>query len=236
MDEIKITKDMKFELYNLMSYVDAEHEFTLRDVLCACKNSIVPMSLLEELLQCPYIEDYYNEMDKGEKDNDRAMKYLELGYTIEHDDDPSVSQGWSFYGMGEEGDIPQDIIDHYSEEEVQKMRDEGFAQSYAVEFTPIYDLADYVIKIGNKIHITDWQDLDDKRVIKGQPLIRLIDVLYEIFWELSSLGGPEDRDEKKEKLRQRLDSYEKDKEGGTLKFVDFEEVKAKFNKKYDLDI
>lgn len=228
---------MKFGLTELMDYVDTEHEFTLRDILCACMNSSVPIEVLGKLLQCPYIEEYYDEMDKGKKDDDRDMSYLELTYSIEHDDsDPFTSQGWSFHGMGEEGNIPQDIIDHYSEEEVQKMRDEGFAQSYAVEFTPIYDLADYPIRIDNKVNITSWDKSDDGYVIKGQPNIRLLEVLYEIFWELSFLGSPEERDEKKEDLVKRCDDFEKAKEDGTLKYVDLEEVKEKFSKKYDLDI
>ena len=237
MNEIKITKDMGFSVHDLMSYVDTTHEFTLRDVLCACMNSPMPMLLLGELLQCPYIVDYYNEMDAGEKAEDKGILYLELSYSIEQDDeDPITTQGWGFHGMGDEGDIPQDIIDNYTEEEVQKMRDEGFAQSYAVEFSPIYDLADYPIRIADKTQVIQWKGFSDNSyVIKGKPQIRLIEVLHEIFWELSFLGSPTERDEEKELLGQRVDGYEKAKKDGTLKYVDFEEVKKQLKKNYDLD-
>jgi len=247
MDEnkIKITKDMELNINDLMSYVDTEHVFTLRDVLCACKNSAIPMQLLQELLQCPYIEDYYNEMDKCEKDDDKDINYLELSYSIEEDEEyGEFNQGWSFHGIGEEGVIPQDIIDHYSEEEVQNMRDDGFVQSYAVEYSPIYDLADYPIKIDNKVSVTNWTNnsksskysIDKTFTLKGKPLIRLIEVLYEIFWELCFLGSPEERDKKKEDLGKRCEAFNEAKENGTLNCIDFQEVKEKFSKKYDLDI
>jgi len=244
MNKIKITKDMKFGLTDLMDYVDTEFEFTLRDVISACMDSDIPIDILGVLLQCPYIEDYYKEMNKdskaGDSDSDSGsdILHLELSYGIEQDDsDPFVSQGWSFSGIGKEGEIPQDIINHYSEEEVQKMRDDGYTESFAVEFTPVFKLADYIIKIDNKVIITQWNKSECKDIkLKGQPYIRLIEVLYEIFWELSFLGSPEERDEKCERLGQSVDDYEQAKKDGTLKYVDFEEVKANFAKKYDLDI
>ena len=55
MDKIKITKDMKFGFFDLMEYVDTECEFTLRDVICACMDSDIPIEVLEAILQCPYI-------------------------------------------------------------------------------------------------------------------------------------------------------------------------------------
>jgi len=237
MDKIKITKDMKFGLIDLMNYIDVDHEFTLRDILIACKDSSIPMETLGELLQCPYIEEYYNEMDKG-KEGDRDMLHLELGYGIEQDDeDPFICHGWSFYGVGEEGYISQDIIDHYSEEEVQKMRDEGYRETYAVELSPIYELADYPIKINNEIDVTVYNDTPVKQQpLKGKPEIRLMEVLYEIFWELSFMGSTTDRDEAKDNLCKRIDEYEQAKGDGTLEYIDFEEVKDKLTKKYDKDI
>jgi hypothetical protein len=239
-DKIKIDKYMRFDIGHLMDEIDPDHEFTLTDVIYACMNSSVPIKILSELLQCPYIEDYFEELKNGKKDEDydREILHLELHYGIDKDDEfPDTSHGWSFDGVGKKGDIPQDIIDHYSEEEVQEMRDEGFTQRYAVEFTPICDLADYVIKIGDEAQLIDWDNdsADNSTTIKGKPSINLIEVLYAIFWELSFLGSPEERDEKKEDLLGRVDAYKKASEDGTLKVIDFEEVKEKFKEKYDLD-
>ena len=115
------------------------------------------------------------------------------------------------------------------------MKDDGFTQTYAVEFTPIYELADCPIKIRNKIYIVDWGKDELKEQpdpIKGTPLIRLIDLLYEIFWELSFLGSPKKRDEEKAELGRRVKSIK----DGTIEFLDWEEVKSRLKEKHNIDL
>ena len=239
MDKIKITEDMEFDFQDLMEEIDLTHEFTLKDVLEACMNSVIPIDILSDLLQCPYIEDYYKEMSKEKTDEVRDILYLQLSYAIDQDDDAEyTSHGWTFDGVGEAGLIPQDLLDNCTEEEIKRMREDGYTQKYALEFTPISDLVGYTIKISDEIKIINWNDKasDEVTTIKGKPSIRLIDALYEIFWELSFLGSPEERDEKGEDLLKRVDEYKKAKEDGTLKLIDFEEVKKTLLEKYGTDI
>lgn len=233
MNKLKINKDMKFDFYHLMEDIDTNHEFTLRDVLCACMDSCIPIDILSQILRCSYIKDYYEEMSKGTKSSDSDIIYLELSHQIGLDsDNNTVDLGWIFDGVGEKGLIPKDILDNYSKEDIQKFRDEGYTQRYALEFSPVYELADYSIKIRDEIQISDWDKFENNSIIKGKPNVKLIDALYGILWELSFLGSPKERDEKKEDLDQRV----KRLEDGTEELLDFEEVKVRLKEKYNIDL
>ena len=68
-------------------------------------------------------------------------------------------------------------------------------ESYAIEFSPIQELKDLPIIIDNKI---------DGLIIP----IDLHTILYEIFWELSFLGSPKERDEKSKGLAAQVKQIE----------------------------
>ena len=246
---LKITKSLKFGLEDLMRTVDPDYEFTLRNVLNACKNSTVPMPVLCALVRCPYIEDYIEEMQSKRFQNDRDIEYLELMWTAEVDEfDGKEDHGssWSFHGVGEEGYISDDLRSHCSEEDIKRMEEEGWRQGYAIEFSPMYKLANFPIKIKKEICITDWRgykaswegkDYDDMYTKSDvQPSITLIELLYSIFWELSFCGSPEQRGEQEEELTRRVDEFDKAKEEGRLDevCVPWEEVKENLENRFGL--
>ena len=235
MDEIKITKDMKFGFEDLMCPVDFKVEFTLRDVLDACMDSMIPMDVLCLMLRCPYIPQYWEEAQKPiDDDDERNMEYLELywwGSKHTFEGEREDGSTWGFHGIGREGEIPDDLREHCDKEEIAKMEAEGYRQGYAVEFTPINNLADYPIRISDKLHITDYNaspkdDMDND--IDLIPTITLMELLYWTFWELSFLGSPEDRNEEGEVLLQRVE----DLKSGKLKTIPWEEVKEKLKNKF----
>jgi len=239
---IKITKDLKFNYWDLMKIVDVSQEFTLRDVLRACVNSSIPMDVLCQILQCSYIVDYWDEAESkpftGLTD-DRDMEYLELywgGSKQTYDKKRCDSGGWSFHGMGREGYVPEDMAKYGKWKKGEKKH---YRQAMAIEFSPMYTLADYPIRICKKIYIED-EDLPIRARIKMkdsgidyQPTITLMELLYAIFWELSFCGSPKDRDGKMNDLKSRMDEIDKAKKEGRLDeiTVPWEKVKRDMKKK-----
>ena len=205
---VKITKSLKFDFWDLMREVDPDHEFTLRDVLSACMRSNIPIDILQAILRCNYIKDYWKEMkSKKFQDKDRDLEYLELawmGDVHEFDGEINYSSYWSFNGIGKKGQLPDDILKHCTKKEIAKMKKEGYRQSYAIEFSPIYTLSNYPIKICKELKVEDWRDYERKikkkkdlwKTIDLRPSITLVELLYWIFWELSFCGSPEQRDGK----------------------------------------
>ena len=243
-DTIKITKDLKFDLVDLMKTVDMSHSFTLRDVLRACMNSKIEPKALMELLHCNYIEDYWKEAESrpftGLQD-DRKMDYLELswtGYKHTYKGKRFDSNGWDFSGAGKKGYITKDVL-KYSK--FTKKEKENYRHSFAIEFCPMYTLADYPIRLCTGLHITDYdakianrEELDlFNKTIDMNPSITLIDLLYAIFWELSFCGSIDARNTMKEDIDGRVKEIKKAlKEGRLNKItVPWEKVKKELKKK-----
>jgi len=245
---LKINKNLKFGYADLMEVIDPDHKFTLRDVLKACVSSKIPMDILKSILQCDYIEDYWKELNSKKFKNDGEIEYLQLSWISSIDEFEGVvgsGHAWDFSGIGKEGDIPQDLIDNCPKKEIERMKRENYTQSYAIEFTPVYELAGLPIKITNSINIEDWRGVNEAKnktkfynnmntKLDVQPSITLIEVLYWIFWELSFVGSPERRDEQINILNERVDKFKQAEKDGTLGeiTIPWEDVKKKLKDKY----
>jgi hypothetical protein len=216
---IKITKDLKFDYRDLMGQVDTSHEFTLRDIMAICMNSRIPLKILMQLLRCPYVLDYYEEAESKPFENDGDVEYLELywwGTKHTYDCVREDSSTWGFHGIGRKGYIPEDILKYCK---LTKGEKKNFRQNMAIEFTPMYALADLPIRVCKKMHITDYYSDPKKDVDSGidfQPSITLMELLYAIFYELSFCGSPKQRDEKAEGLNKQVAKLDKAAKEGRL--------------------
>jgi len=196
---IKITKNLKFDFADLMRSVDSECEFTLRDVLNSCNKSKIPMDVLKQILRCSHIDQYVKEMKSKKFNKDGEIEYLEIGWHGEINafgGEESSGSSWHFRGMGKKGVIPKDLNECCTKKEINKMKKEKWQQSYAIELTPIHELANYPIKICKEICITDWRDYKKHKGTEDlytkldfQPNITLMELLYWILWELSWFGS-----------------------------------------------
>jgi hypothetical protein len=238
MDEIKITKDLKFDLEDLMRTVDFSHEFTLRDVLRASVDSKIPVDVLQALVRCNYIKDYWEEAESKEFDGEDNMAFLELYWNGSIDNGEQGDEfysSWAFHGIGVKGDLPDDIMDSCTEEEIQKFRDDGFTQAYAVEFSPMYSLADYPITVKKDMCIEYWNEEEFRNTdIEFTPSMTLIELLYAIFWELSFVGSPERRTKQMEELGSRCAELDEARANGTLDEITtrWEDVKKNLEDKF----
>ena len=222
MDKIKITKDMEFDLHDLMLVVDADHEFTLRDILRACINSKIPIDVLSALLRCRYIEEYWQEAESKDFEDGEDIEYLELTWLGDKSNFSGVKENsswWGFHGVGYEGKIPDDLRKNCDEKEIKKMEDEKYRQSYAIEFSPLYKLADYSIKVFDKMYITNWEKKptdEFNEVIDLKPSITLMELLYWSLWELSFFGSVETRNKKCDEMDESCKEIDEAIKNGTI--------------------
>lgn len=228
-DAIKITDDLKIDFRDLNRKIDFDHSFTLRDILRACTvNCEISKEIMAELFHCAYIWDYWDEARSKEFKNDGNIEWLELALFMEADSDYSFRKKkkngvkrafrtytyWQFNGVGRAGTAGDDVNKYLKEKGIDP---DTYRESYSIEFAPIYNIADLKVKIREKITSIDW-DIDYKKDpdllntdFDFRPSIRVSDLLYEIFWDLSFSGSIKDRDEKLEMINERVKNIKENK-------------------------
>jgi hypothetical protein len=233
-DNIKIMPTMKFDLEDLIKKVDFSHPFTLRGVLKACLNSEIPIKILESILHCNCIEELCKEAESKPFCDDGDIEYLEVywwGSKGTYDGVKDSSNSWGFHGVGYLNRFSDDVIEMYKY--MEKELPKNFRENYAIEFTPMFKMADYQIKMSPKLIITDY-DLTPKEEVNNDieftPYITLIDLLYAIFFELSLFGSISRRDDEIEKIEKTLEECRNGIEEGTLKTISLEELEKEFDK------
>ena len=204
---IKITKDLKFGYADLMREVDRSQGFTLRDLVCICINSSIPMKVLNDILRCRYIEDYWKEINEKSFGNPSNIDYLELYWLgNKSSDDLQDCDFWGFHGVGKEGVISEDVEKYCNLTNKQKKE---YREAYAVEFSKLYTIADLPIKIKNKLKVNCLGFKKNKSCAKTldyTPSITLVGLLYAVFYELSFCGSPKERDAKLKDLAKRIEN------------------------------
>jgi hypothetical protein len=245
--EIKITNKLNIQFSDLMRPVDFSVPFTLKDVLRAAVSSThIPVEVMASILRCYNLADFWKDACKKPYkpakafEDDGGIEYLELAWFGSRDTykgQISQSSSWIFGGVGKKGIIPKDLI----ENKIQIDDPENYRTHFAVELTPISELKNLPIKICCEMQFTDEDKrdalVDSARRKKGpfkwpkretdpsliivplMPTITLIELLYNVLWELSFFGSPEERDATKEDLSKRVEDFKTAKENGTLKTV-----------------
>ena len=82
--------------------------------------------------------------------------------------------------------------------------DENGATSYALGLTPVNQLVHLPVRLSAEIEIRK----DHKKVGAGMSIFTLLEVLGELYWEISFHGSPEDRDRQGAELRDRVQEIE----------------------------
>ena len=239
-DNFRINKAGKLKFQDLCRPVDFSEPFTLRDVLnLIILRSEIHIGTLCQMVQCNYLYDYFQEAQKpikppaDPKFSDQ-IEYLELSWHGEKDIDPSkgvryCTNGWYFDGVGYKGVMSEDIVKFRQLEKP----DPEYREGYAIEFTPINELADLEIRICPEMSIEnselEYDDANFYKKVAFTPQITLLEMLYAIFWELSFVGCPEDRDERMEELNGRVKEYDDAKEKGETSYVSAEDLFSSYD-------
>lgn len=224
--------DISNDLYNnLFNVCHIEEGVNLKDILLLVKNWCQVLSPI--LTSSPnWLQEIVDEgLSKPFEDKGDEVKYLQLSWQGEvrkYKNEPKTLEEWiSFNGIG---DLPKtDPYGHW------KGWPAGKEVSYAISGSPLYTLSEFPIRLNNTIQIFD--ETDSKApyprpiLIEAEKTFRLFDILYGIFWELSFLGSPVDRDAFNEKLNEQI----KNIDNGTEKTVSWDEIKDKMKKKLEED-
>jgi hypothetical protein len=95
------------------------------------------------------------------------------------------------------------------------------SESYAIEFTPVNELAHLEVRLDPKCKV--FKNCEPVEGLEATVSYSLLDVLGEIYYEISFLGSPADRDEKGAELLQLAE----DVKSGKLKTVPLEGIETK---------
>lgn len=232
MQNLKITKDLIFDYSDLMREIDVSHEFTLDAILKICQNSKIPQDILCQILRCNHIFDLCKEADSKPFEDDGNIENLRLHYTMdisEYKSEITCVDSWIFDGVGRAGCYDSKIEEFIKEEDRKTYR-----EHYAVEYSPVYKLKDYMIKIEKGIKVLDWRK-ENAEFEKGwteevTPSITLQTLLYSIFWELTWCGSPEERDSSLEYLKGVVGEIENVDTTDNSKYVDIDDLKSGLDK------
>lgn len=200
---------------NLLQYVFTEpvgkiEGWTLKDLL----EFIRPhKEIFGEMAWCN-LDLYYAELDKPKSPGfiQSRVDHIQVGWVCEvHDFSPNeISEYLDVVGINvEASSIPADVSaaawDKYHED--PKNNPEPLSERYAIEFTPVNELADKPIKVDTtyeiveNLHEAPWR----KTLFKSTKPMYLLDVIWAILWEISFCGSPAARDEQVAELNRRIE-------------------------------
>ena len=98
--------------------------------------------------------------------------------------------------------------------------DEHGHSRYGIDFTPVNELAHLPVRLNPRIEIRQHQ----KKIGDAPCHFTLLEVLGEIYWEISFYGSPASRDEK----RAELDESIREVEEGRAELIPWESIKEEF--------
>jgi len=153
---------------------------TLRDIFLFMSRNV---SAFSAVVACPFLEDLIEEAlaePKIDEERDIAILKLSRVLTVE---DGKLNSYFEFYGVGKK-------------------------ECYALEFTPINELALYIIVLDEEIVI---EDVDDNKIyLKAKKTYTLADILIGIIDELAFMGPPDVREFAFEELKKRCEEITPD--------------------------
>ena len=178
MDLIVITPNLDIRRSDLMLRVDFSKPFTLRDLLrAAVSSSEISTSEMSELVQCPFIDEIYDEIETipYEPFPIEQVEYLQLTYSVETF---IVKPGVFFH-------------DAYWELSGGAKNKSNFA----LDMSPTFRLSDLAIRINPKAERFEFQnDKVRSKPLDFYPPLTLLELLYAVCWHLGLFGPPSQRE------------------------------------------
>lgn len=188
----------------------------LRDILCLLDKHLTIFNAVlgnwcEELVE-------EGLLGKEPEEPETEIEYLELYWHFsKRSEDDSEFHGYQFPGFHGIGfERITDEIDRYGNVLCQA----GDRINYAVEMTPLNDLAILPVKLNPEIKIYDESYKEEPVALTESGVFTLGHILYGIVWELSFFGSPKMRDKKKDELNDTIKGIEE----GTIKTVSWDSL------------
>lgn len=170
-------------LLDLMNFVRDNNEITN---FISCYSWCQDIDAFHEQLNMPY-------------QADKLIKKLEINchanmfkYKMKH---PEFNIYYDVIGFG---DVEEEFLHLYKEENPQA--------NYSISYTPLYEISNLPITINNELKIFNTPKYELIYTYKYQPT--LLEILDAIYWDISFVGGPEERVEFLEGLKEKVDGLE----------------------------
>lgn len=183
-DDVNIVK-------NLRSFCQIDPDTILKDIINLVSNSKVLETFLGMYSWCNNIKEYNKEANKNPILNENSeVDYLEISWHVTWDKEKDgfyLFKEPEFLGIGfplkeEKYDLPK-----------------GYVAKYAIEFTPLNELAHLKVKLNTQF--TSKRNFKNAPTLKGSCDFTLLEVLDAIYWEISFLGSIEERDNSANELK-----------------------------------
>lgn len=209
-EKLKIARGYKLQVSDLMRYVELGENFTLGDQCqMICDSDEMDIETLSSLVQCPldpFIEECLSPFDVAE-DLEYDLHYIRLHWSCEYDNltetrwPPSTSVWLHVDGIGDIWDDCKPGGQFYKDG-----KDFSNHNQYAIEMTPLYKLRHLPIRIDPIMTVGPYlaEDLEKEPLEIPALGVTLLQLIYYMFWELSFIGTPEERDVQREELRERV--------------------------------
>jgi hypothetical protein len=203
-DFVEQEVDVEEFAFHFYDSICLDKDIKLRDVFLMAKQNLAACSMS---VGCPFLDDLIDEALATPKKNKNksGMVALRLAWSVfieEEDEGESILDHISFHGIGD--------------------------KEYALEFTPLNELALYPLIIDEDYVVYDSRE-DEKIHLSTKKKFTLIDLLRGIIDELSYMGPPDIREFALAELQK---SAEKDKDGMPKLFT-HEELERRLKEKME---
>jgi hypothetical protein len=133
------------------------------------------------------------------------MDYLVLQFNLEQDFEDN-EEYCSTNGLA----FPHFFGIEIAKKDFENGKKGDIKESYAIEFSPPYELASYNVKLNDKVYINknSWGKPPD--ITLKNPTYTLGQILYGVIWELSYFGSPDMVQKQSEELRKRVEDIKND--------------------------
>lgn len=202
-----VPKEIKHPYHELRNACSIEKGVTLKDIINIVGKDKKLSELVGEYSWCN-VAAFVKEVNKpSSKKSD--LSAIELG---------KYAELHKAHGSEKYGDL--DIHIH-----VSGIDDKDPETGWAIEFTPVNEMADVEVRLNPELPFHDWRQevTTNLETMRGTACFTLLEVLTEIFYEISFCGSPKERDEASLNLKQTVDEVKEAIESGDdSKFVPFE--------------
>lgn len=176
-------------------------------------------SLIQENIK-PLLEEI--KKPPSQNRNNYGLEHLELQWIAESDkfqEKKTFEFNLHFMGIGHAKDL-KDVP-------------EGEEITYSVEFKPVNEIQDYqvVLNPNVKLTITDFDSPGHKeeKTDLGEYVFTLFDIFRGIFWELTFMGPPEQRNEKFQEILDAVEEIKQNPDSMTPAEEVFDDIKKRLD-------
>ncbi len=192
--------------------IESMDGWTVRDLM----ELIEPFgATLGEMAWCQF-DAFYREMNATlvELKEDDPIDYIQISRSVN-------IQGGKIFEYPDVHGVNESITEDAVKADIEANGYQTVSRTYAIEFTPINQLAKKPIKIDDAFNIRNDAAIDKSEsiIFSGVKPFYLLDIIYALLWEISFAGSPEERDAQIKEMDEQMEGIK----NGTISTISSEE-------------